>query len=362
METKKQEHPITLLVNRGKSSIVEALAGSPVTFDKFVVGLKDAAGKNPDLARCIQTNPQSVLHELVKAAQLGLSPSPVKQHFHLIPRNLKQNDGSKILTCTSIVGYRGLIDLAMRSGQLEDIGAELVYQGEQFDIDRTTGEILHQRDDPFVEFDESKVRGGYAWAKVQGRTRLVVRVLSIGEILKRKAVAGTSTFWTKWPREQMEKTLLRSLLNSGRVPLGELGDRLAEVDAAEEEIRVAAYSEPEPTPDAHETLPGWLGDEPGAQEAPQDTPAPECPTQGNLGLPEGPRPDAEERKKKFYDQMAIPMPLGVKGLCEAIQLMDDPDMLNDEGFQEHIGMLTDKDREKVRKAAKVRVTEIVGGK
>lgn len=244
----QQEHPIVALVNKGKSSMVEGLSGSPVSIEKFIVGLKAACAVPPSkpgqatVMDCVVQNPDSVMQRLVEAAQLGLSPAPVRQHFHLIPRNIKGN-----LTCTSIIGYRGLIDLAMRSGDVEDIGAEVVYKDELDDnvpfVDRQTGDVNHNPD-PFRDVDPKKFYGAYAWAKLKGRTRLVTRCMGIEEVKKRRAVAQTDAIWTEWPKEMVIKTVLRALLTSGFIHLGEKIELMAEHEAAqEEEIRLAEYEE-----------------------------------------------------------------------------------------------------------------------
>lgn len=238
MET--QEHPVTALVRAGETSLTEALKGSPLSLDKFVVGLKSACGGNEKLVECVAENPGSVMQRLVEAAQLGLSPAPVLQHFHLIPRKIKGT-----LTCTSIVGYRGLISLAMRSGELEDLGAELVHQDEEFSVDRETGKIHHESD-PFRDFEPDKLRGAYAWAKIRGRTRLVTMTLSLNEIKKRRDVAQTDNIWQEWGKEMIVKTVLRALLTSGFITLGETLQVMQEMDAKqEEEIRAAEVTNQE---------------------------------------------------------------------------------------------------------------------
>jgi phage RecT family recombinase len=239
---KQKEHPITALVKSGEGSLMEALTGAPLTLEKFVVGLKSACGANPALLECVQENPGSVMQRLVEAAQLGLSPAPVLQHFHLIPRKIKGR-----LTCTSIVGYRGLIDLALRSGNIEDLGAEIVHKDEidpsKPFFDRLTGDVNHNPD-PFREFDEGNYQGAYAWAKLKGRTRLVTLALSASEIRKRKSYAQTDKIWNEWPKEMVIKTVLRALLNSGFIPMGEKLALLGEQeDRQEEEIKQAEAEE-----------------------------------------------------------------------------------------------------------------------
>jgi recombination protein RecT len=239
----EQEHPVTALVARSRGSLEEALSGSPVTLEKFIVGLKAACGQPPSyegaatVMDCVAENPQSVQQRLIEAAQLGLSPAPIKQHFYLIPRKIKGK-----LTCTSVIGYRGLIDLAIRSGQIVDIQADVVYKDDEFSIDPVTGAVENKASDPFREFDYKKLKGAFAWAQVKGRSKIITRCLSIGEIDKRRACAQTDNVWKQWPKEQVLKTAIRALLTGGFIPLGEMEDQLAAADKAEsaqdEEVKV----------------------------------------------------------------------------------------------------------------------------
>ncbi len=265
MSTKeKKENPITALVTSGKTSLQHALANSPVNFDRFVVGLKHACAippsyeGQPTVMECVIHNPKSVMQRLLEAAQLGLSPAPSKQHFHLIPRRIKGE-----LTCTSIIGFRGYLDLAMRSGQLQDVGAEIVYKDE---VPKDGSPFFKERgvraqppSDPFREFDAKQFHGVYAWAKVKGRDQLACISLSAADVAKRRKKAQTDRIWSEWTREMILKTAIRALMNSGMVPQGELIERADDMQRVQdEEIRSieATVIEDAPKPSDAEAMHG----------------------------------------------------------------------------------------------------------
>lgn len=83
-----------------------------------------AINQTPKLAQC---DPASLLSCVMKCSALGLEPSAVDGlgRAFIVPY------GSK---ATFILGYRGLIDLARRSGNLKSIHAQAVYQGDDFDM------------------------------------------------------------------------------------------------------------------------------------------------------------------------------------------------------------------------------------
>lgn len=77
--------------------------------------------KTPALLKC---SPESLFGAVVQAAQLGLEPGGALGHCYLIP--FGQN-------VQFIVGYRGMIDLARRSGQIQSLNAVAVYEGDEFE-------------------------------------------------------------------------------------------------------------------------------------------------------------------------------------------------------------------------------------
>lgn len=87
--------------------------------------------QTPELAEC---SPQSVLGCLMKCTALGLEPSAVDGlgRAYILPYyNKKTNHKEAQL----IIGYKGMIDLARRSGQIVDISARAVYEGDFFEYE-----------------------------------------------------------------------------------------------------------------------------------------------------------------------------------------------------------------------------------
>jgi len=81
----------------------------------------------PDLGRCTQ---QSVLGALMTCSQLGLEPN-VLGHAWIIPRQVRDNGRpTGVWEAHFQLGYKGVIELARRSGQLAKIAARTVYANE----------------------------------------------------------------------------------------------------------------------------------------------------------------------------------------------------------------------------------------
>lgn len=90
--------------------------------------------KTPKLAEC---TPVSFFGAVIQCAQLGLEPGNALGHAYILPYDKRVKEGTQWKTAYTeaqlIIGYRGMIDLARRSGQIISIDARAVYEGDKFD-------------------------------------------------------------------------------------------------------------------------------------------------------------------------------------------------------------------------------------
>lgn len=129
-EIEKKKKPETLkdFVQAMSGQIAKALP-KVITPERFTRIAMTALSSNPQLAGCDRN---SFLGSLMQAAQLGLEPNTPLGQAYLIPfRNKKKG----ITECQFQVGYKGLIDLAYRSGDISSIYAECVYENDEFDYE-----------------------------------------------------------------------------------------------------------------------------------------------------------------------------------------------------------------------------------
>ena len=97
-----------------------------MTPERFTRIVLSALSTNPKLA---QTTPQSFLSAMMTAAQLGMEPNTPLGQAYLIPY---YNSKSRCNECQFQLGYKGLIDLAYRSGEVSIIQAQVVYENDDF--------------------------------------------------------------------------------------------------------------------------------------------------------------------------------------------------------------------------------------
>jgi len=162
-----------------------------------------AMQKNRDLAAC---TPESVLLSLMLSAQIGLDAGGTLGHAWLIPYKGQ---------CTMQLGFRGMIELAVRSRVATSVMAEVVYKEDVFEYDRGTGEIHH----PYsfdIDRSDNAIIGAYAIATLPSGEK-IAEVMTRAEIEKRKAVAMTKNVWNKWFKEMCQKTVVKRLFMSGKV-------------------------------------------------------------------------------------------------------------------------------------------------
>lgn len=120
----------------------------------------------PDLAKC---EPRSFMGALMQVSQLGLEPGGALGHAYLLPFKVRRKNGNQWIDnheVQVIIGYRGMIDLARRSGQIISLSARVVRQKDQFEYGYGLEETLTHI--PSEEADAGDITHFYAVAKLQG--------------------------------------------------------------------------------------------------------------------------------------------------------------------------------------------------
>ncbi len=106
---------------------IEKALPSVLTPERFTRMVLSALSTNPNLANC---TPRSFLGAMMSAAQLGVEPNTSLGQAYLIPY---RNHGT--LECQFQLGYKGLIDLAYRSGEVSTIQAHEVCENDEFSFE-----------------------------------------------------------------------------------------------------------------------------------------------------------------------------------------------------------------------------------
>lgn len=176
---------------------------SVMTPERFTRITLSALSTNPQLGSC---TPKSFLGAMMTAAQLGLEPNTPLGQAYLIPY---KNHG--VLECQFQLGYKGLIDLAYRSGEVTIIQAHTVYSNDEFTYELGMEPKLNHipaksnRGDPIYFYAMFKTKsGGYGFE--------VMSVEDVRAHAKRYSKAYSNGPWQTNFEEMAKKTVLKRVL------------------------------------------------------------------------------------------------------------------------------------------------------
>lgn len=141
----QQPKPVDLLKSVIKADSVQAQFKNALGNhkDEFVASLIDLYTGDPQLQMC---KPQAVVAEALRAATMRLALNKALGFAYIIVFNNSVKDPAtgqwmKVPTPTFVPGYKGYIQLAMRTGQYRTINADMVYEGELRNVDKLSGTI-----------------------------------------------------------------------------------------------------------------------------------------------------------------------------------------------------------------------------
>ena len=163
--------------------------------------------QTPKLAEC---DSASLLSCVMKCSALGLEPSAVDGlgRAYILPF---RNHGR--MQATFIIGYKGLIDLARRSGQLISIHAQAVYEGDTFDFwEDEDGQHFKFKPNRDAEHTPDKLTDVYVSAKLVGGGKVFEHMTKaeVDSIRKRSKSANNGPWVTDYEAMALKTVIRRS--------------------------------------------------------------------------------------------------------------------------------------------------------
>lgn len=132
----RQQPKFTAVINSdGYKRMINATLGDPARVARFVTAITSAVSTNPDLQAC---DASTIVSAGLLGEGLNLSPSPQLGQYYLVPYNDRKN-GRKVAQFQ--LGYKGYIQLAIRSGQYRKLNVLPIKQGELISFDALNEEI-----------------------------------------------------------------------------------------------------------------------------------------------------------------------------------------------------------------------------
>lgn len=201
---KKQPQTIKDYINAMSGEIAKALP-QVMTPERFTRIALSAVSNTPKLGNC---TPQSFLGAMMNAAQLGLEPNTPLGQAYLIPF---ENRKKGVTECQFQIGYKGLIDLAYRSGEVKMIDAQTVYENDEFEYELGIDPVLKHkpartnRGNPIYFYATFKLTNG-------GQGFHVMSIEDVREHAKKYSKTYNNGPWQTNFEEMAKKTVLKKLL------------------------------------------------------------------------------------------------------------------------------------------------------
>lgn len=208
---KKQNFGAYLTQDAIKNRINQIVGGKDG--QRFITALTSAVTTNPTLAEC---EPSTILSGALLGESLKLSPSPQLGQYYLVPFNDSRR-GSKVAQFQ--IGYKGMIQLAIRSGQYKKLNVLAIKEGELVSYDPLNEEIEVNLIEDEEKREKARTIGYYAmfeylngfrktlyWSK----SKMEAHATNFSQGFKAKK---GYTFWEKDFDAMAYKTMIRQLLS-----------------------------------------------------------------------------------------------------------------------------------------------------
>lgn len=214
-ETSKPNTLVSLLRSPKVQAQMAMALPKSLTADRLTRIIITECRKTPELLNCSQ---ESFLGSVLQCAQLGLEPGSALGHCYLLPYGKN---------CQLIIGYRGMIDLARRSGQIASINAYCVYEADEFEYELGLHPDIKHKPSPLA--DRGAITYVYAVAVLIGGG-VQFEVMSRAEIeaVRKQSKAGKNGPWVTHWSEMARKTVVRKLFKY--LPVSIEAVRAVEID------------------------------------------------------------------------------------------------------------------------------------
>lgn len=179
---------------------------------QFTASLVSLVNSNPQMQQVFKDAPATIIQSALKAATYDLPIDPALGFAYIVPfKNYKTGK----MEANFIMGYRGMLQLAMRTGVYENINVTDIRDGELKSYNRLTEEIDIEWIEDEVERNKKSVIGYAGFYKMKtGMTKTIYMSLSALDAHEEKNRKGKSksNVWVSDYEAMCTKTVLRKLI------------------------------------------------------------------------------------------------------------------------------------------------------
>ena len=156
MQTRPQKPFSVAIQSEAYKKLINNTLGDPEVAKRFVAEISSVVSQNPMLSKC---DAGSIVSGGLLAQTLKLPLAPSLGFAYLVPYNVKDKDGNVTAKAQFQIGYKGLIQLALRSTLFSKLGVREVHEGEYVGQDEFGEDEFRFSH----EFDEKPVIGYFAY-------------------------------------------------------------------------------------------------------------------------------------------------------------------------------------------------------
>ena len=215
--------------------------------DRFKASILSAVAVNPALREC---EAGTILAAAFLGESLGLSPSPQLGQYYMVPFKDTKNN---VTNAVFVLGYKGYIQMAIRSGYYKKIVVMPVKEGELAKYNRLTEEIVLNSIEDDAKHEAAKTIGYYAKIELKSgfvkemywsKEKMMIHAdryskaynMATGILIQEKKIPENelwkySSFWYKDFDIMAQKTMIRQIIGKWGVLSQELIDAYSNDDA-----------------------------------------------------------------------------------------------------------------------------------
>lgn len=266
-----------MITTQSYQNLINNTLRDPDRARSFTASITSAVAVNPALQEC---DAGTILAGALLGESLKLSPSPQLGQYYLVPF---KNKRQQTTTAQFVLGYKGYVQLALRSGQYKDLDVMVIKQGEYMGKDPETGKARFK----FIEDDDVRdalptvgymayfeYMNGFRKVLYWSKEKMMNHADTYSPAFSRKGyedlLAGKvpqgemwkySSFWYKNFDDMAKKTMLRQLISRWGVMSIDIqtalehddtithdndGQLIAERVASAKDVRLESAAQPAP--------------------------------------------------------------------------------------------------------------------
>lgn len=203
----------TMLEGEGLKKRFEELLGKRMP--QFMSSLVSLLNATPQLQDAFFQSPMTIIQSALKAATFDLPIDPNLGFAYIVPFNNKQPDGSYKKEATFIMGYKGMQQLALRTGAYKTLNVIDVKEGELVNYNRLTEEIELEFIEDDDEREKAKTIGYVGYFKLINGTEKTI-YMSVKQIESHEKKHRKGQYMGKGWKNDFEamctKTVMRKLI------------------------------------------------------------------------------------------------------------------------------------------------------